>query len=316
MRDVKKSSPGRVGRIGHANDDTSSVGRVFDVLDLFSVGRPVLRIDEMGSLLGYTRSTCYRYVKALATAGLVAPAGGGYYAVGARAIELDRLLQLTDPLLHAGQHVMPALRSADPDSAFLLCTLYGGKVLCIHHEGPSTLEDGGRKVDISRPRGSAFPLFSGAASLVILAGLSGHRIKSLYLRHQAVIVESGLALDWQAFRRALTDIRRQGHAYSTGTFNPYLGGLAVPVVGVGSGEVLGSLTQVKSRARFDAGARSAAARKLAAAAERIAGQLWSPMRKALKSSGGAIAGRRRPARIAGPHARLARRSPHHHREGS
>lgn len=252
-----------------ARESTSSVGRVFDVLDLFSEERPTLRVEDVTALLGYTRSSSYRYVKALADAGLVAPVGGGYYALGARAIELDRLVQLTDPLLHAGQALMPRLVQAIPEAAFLLCSLYGEKVLCIHHEGPAALEHRGRKVSISRPRGLPFSLFSGAASLAILAYLPPYRIKALYLRHQRTIHDSGFAGDWATFREALARVRDDGHAWSTGTFNPYLAGIAVPVR-TGDGEVLGSLTQVQSRDRFDEHARTPVARQLREAADAIA----------------------------------------------
>ena len=264
---------------------SSSVGRVFEVLDLFSAERPLLRIEDIGALLGYTRSTCYRYVKALADAGLVAQSGGGCYSLGPRAIELDRLLQITDPLLHAGQAEMPMLSEHDPACAFLLCTLYGDRVLCIHHEGPSVLEHKGRSVSISRPRGSAFPLFSGAASLAILANLPAYRIRSLYLKHQASIHESGLASEWSGFRSALGAIRRDGYAYSSGTFNVYLGGVAVPVLADDGAEVLGSLTQVASRDVFEPQGQAEAARLLSVAAARIAQRLPSARARAAKTEG-------------------------------
>lgn len=253
----------------NAHDGASSVGRVFEVLDLFTLEQPTLRVDDVSALLGYTRSTSYRYVKALADAGLVAPIGGGYYALGSRAVELDRLLQLTDPLLHAGQAVMPTLVDKASDAALLLCSLYSDKVLCIHHEGPLALEHRGRMVSISRPRGMPFSLFSGAASLVILAHLAPHRIKSIYLRHQLGIAQTGFAADWQTFRALLARIRADGYAYSTGTFNHQLAGLAVAAI-TDDGEVLGSLTQVQSRDRVVEEQRPNVAERLREAAGRIA----------------------------------------------
>lgn len=257
------------GAATRANDGASSVGRVFDVLDLFTVARPTLRVDDVSALLGYTRSTSYRYVKALADAGLVAPIGAGRYALGSRAVELDRLLQLTDPLLHAGRAVMPALVDESSGAALLLCSLYSDKVLCIHHEGPLELAHRGRMVAISRPRGMPFSLFSGAASLAILAHLPAHRVRSLYLRHQNEIAQIGLAADWQTFRSSLTQIRSDGYAYSTGTFNQQLAGLAVPAVSE-DGEVLGCLTQVQSKDAFDDAQRGKIAERLRAAAQKIA----------------------------------------------
>ncbi len=259
-----------------AESGSSSVERVFDVLDLFSEQRPLLRSEDVCELLGYTRSTSYRYIKALADAGLIAAVGGGSYSLGPRAIELERLLHITDPLLHAGQTAMPALLKNSPDSAFLLCTLYGEKVLCIHHEGPSTLMYRDRKVTISRPRGLPFPLFSGAASLIILATLPAYRIKSLFLKHHHDIQKIGLAQSWEEFRTVLADMRRRGYAFTAGGVNPFLGGLSVPIISKDDGAVLGSLTQVQSRDAYTQETMEDMAIALKYASESIVARMETP----------------------------------------
>jgi DNA-binding IclR family transcriptional regulator len=139
---------------------------------------------------------------------------------------------------------MPGLLKHAPDSALLLCSLYGETVLCIHHEGPSALAYKGTSVAISRPRGLPFPLFSGAASLAILAHLPGHRIKSLYVRHHTEVARLGLGSDWTTFRKGLLLIRKSGFAFSAGAFNPLLGGVAVPILAKPDGYIVGSLTLV------------------------------------------------------------------------
>lgn len=247
----------------------SSVGRVFDVLDLFTMERPELRIEDVSDLLGYTRSTAYRYLKALCDSGLVAPVGGGFYGLGPRAIELDRQLQLSDPLLQGGRLVMPALAAEFPNSAFLLCTIYLEKVLCIHNEGPTALDHRGKAVSISRPRGLSLPLFTGAASLAILANFPAYRIKSLFLKHQEAVEQSGLGKSWEAFKLRLAEVRRDGYSFSTNNINTSLAGVAVPIFSPEDGGVIGSLTQVRSRDEFSADAVQLAAERLSAAAGRI-----------------------------------------------
>lgn len=255
---------------GRRASSSSSVGRVFDVLDLFTLERPELRIEDVSELLQYTRSTTYRYLKALCDAGLVAPVGGGYYGLGPRAIELDRQLQLTDPLLQGGRLVMPALAAESPNSALLLCTMYREKVLCIHNEGPTALQHRGQPVTISRPRGLSLPLFTGAASLAILANLPAYRMKSLYLRHREAIDQAGLGGSWESFRARLAELRRDGYAFSTNNINTALAGVAVPIFHPEDGSITGSLTQVRSRDDFSADAVRAAVDRLAGAAGRIA----------------------------------------------
>ena len=54
-------------------------------------------------------STAYRYVLALEEVGLVAASGGGYYILGPAILQLDRQIQLTDPLLLSARPVMNRL---------------------------------------------------------------------------------------------------------------------------------------------------------------------------------------------------------------
>jgi DNA-binding IclR family transcriptional regulator len=205
------------------------MGKVFEVLDLFSLACPLLRIEDISARLGYTRSTAYRYVRELCDAGLLTPiSSSGAYALGPRIIELERLLELTDPLYRAGQSVLP--EAGGPDTVLLLHNLYRDKVLCIYKQGPDMLEHAGRRIQVRRARGLPFPLFQGAASLALLAFLSTHRIRQTYLRSAAQIDAAGLGSDWNAFRDHMGFIRRQGFAISRGQITPFLAGVAVPIL--------------------------------------------------------------------------------------
>ncbi len=229
---------------------TSSLGRAMEVLDLLSVTRPLLRIEDVTARLGYTRSTAYRYVKELCDAGLLAPSSGGMYALGPRVIELERLLVLTDPLYLAGCKVLPDLQVQD--SVLLLHNLYRDKVLCIYKEGPDAFEYEGRRIVVRRARGMPFPLFQGAASLAMLAFFTPHRIRQTYLRSAADIAQAGLGESWDEFRRTLAAIRRRGFATSHDQITPYLAGVAVPIFLPGEKRLIGSLARA-----FPAGLLSA-----------------------------------------------------------
>src|SRR5690606_8008464 len=103
--------PVRTASVTAKENASTSLDKAFEILDLFSLARPILRIEEISALLGYTRSTAYRYLKALCDAGLLAPSSGGTYALGPRIIELEHLLQLTDPLYLAGRKVLRTLHA-------------------------------------------------------------------------------------------------------------------------------------------------------------------------------------------------------------
>jgi DNA-binding IclR family transcriptional regulator len=219
----------------------TSLGKAFEILDLFSMTTPLVRIEDIATRLGYTRSSAYRYLKELCDAGLLAPFASGAYGLGPRIMELERLLELTDPLYTAGRAVLGATRSRQ--DVYLLHSLYRDKVLCIYKEGPEALVYRGRKIVVRRARGLPFPLFQGAASLALLANMSGHRIKQTWLRHPERIAEAGLGDSLDAFRASLAAIRRAGFATSRGQITPLLAGVAVPILRPDDGRLVGSLAQ-------------------------------------------------------------------------
>lgn len=219
----------------------STLARAFEVLELLAVEHPLLRVEDVMSRLGYTRSTAYRYVKELCDAGLLAPSSGGMYALGPRIVELERMLVLTDPLYLAGSQVLPAVREAG--SVLLLHNLYRDKVLCIYKEGPDALEYNGAAIAVRRARGMPFPLFRGAASLAMLAFFTPHRVRQTYLHSADEIARAGLGRSWEEFRRTLAAIRRRGYATSSSQITPNLAGVAVPIFLPGERKVIGSLAR-------------------------------------------------------------------------
>jgi DNA-binding IclR family transcriptional regulator len=223
----------------------STMDRLFDVLDLFSIETPTLRVEDVSSRLGYPRTTSYRCIKALTDGGLIAPVGDGTYALGPRVLELERLMQLTDPLLHASQEVLGQLAQHAPgNNAFLVCSLYRDRVLCIHHAGAESFTSDSMIIPIRRARGLPFPLFKGAASLAILASLPPYRIRSLYLEHEKEVREAGLATNWTEFRQQMKEVRKTGYAISSGQISPHLTAIAAPVTLVDEGQVVGSLCRI------------------------------------------------------------------------
>jgi DNA-binding IclR family transcriptional regulator len=246
----------------------TSLGKAFGILDRFSLSTPLVRIEDIAGELGYTRSTAYRYLKALCDAGLLVPFSNGVYALGPRIMELERLLELTDPLYTAGRAVLGAF---DPsDEVFLLHSLYRDKVLCIYKQGPDALVHQGRRIVVRRARGLPFPLFQGAASLALLAHQSPHRIRQTWLRSPQRIAEAGLGDTLETFRSILSAIRRQGFATSRGQITPLLAGIAVPILRPDDGRVVGSLAQTLTIAELDEATTLRCAARLRATGEAIA----------------------------------------------
>jgi len=231
---VSESQPSSAG------NTRSSVARMLDILDLFTPTTTKVQVDEVGQLLGVGRSTSYRYFQELCDSGLLVQQGKGWYTLGSRVIELEQLLQLSDPLLNAGKTVMTDMLDICQNRTLLLCTLFKDRVLCIHQIGPDHITHNNEKMPIYRGRGSALPLFQGAGSQIILAHLVPHQIRSMYLLRQDEITAAGLGTSWKEFRTNLTMIRKQGFVTTVGKLNPRVLALAVPINNY-AGQITGSL---------------------------------------------------------------------------
>ncbi|MBB3649127.1 IclR family transcriptional regulator (plasmid) [Rhizobium ruizarguesonis] len=228
-----------------ATDDmgSNSLVRMLSLLDLFTAAAPAWSSDALILALGTSRSTGYRYIKALADIGMLAPVANGYYTLGPRIIELDLQIRHCDPLYKAAGPVLKKMASESALSA-ILCALFSGSVLCVREElapdSPAHLFS----------RGQRRPLFRGAASKIILAHLGPHQLRSIYAKHKGTIATSGLGADWDSFRENLAEIRRAGFAKSVGEFNPDVIGIAAPIFNK-AGQILGSIGVAGAESKFN-----------------------------------------------------------------
>jgi DNA-binding IclR family transcriptional regulator len=218
----------------------TSLDRVFDVLNLFSLAKPLWTVDEATVALKHSRSTVYRYIRTLVKAGLLASVGRSY-GLGPRIVELDQQMRLADPLLRAAQPRLAQLRRR-LDAVVLLMRLFHDRIICIHEEWN---ESAGVP---AAGRGRAVTFFRGATSKVILAHLSTRRLKGLYLNHARDIAKAGLGSSWNAFSENLREVRRRGyHISEVGELTKGVFSIAVPIFG-GDRKIIGSLTVLQREA--------------------------------------------------------------------
>ncbi|MGE0314782.1 MAG: IclR family transcriptional regulator [Lautropia sp.] len=215
------------------NGEMNSLERMLSLLEVFTPAAPVWSMDDLIQYAGVSRSTCYRQVRALQGAGLLTRVGQSAYMLGPAVIELDRSIRVSDPIYLAGAAPMRSLCRATGQTV-ILCVLYSGAVMCVREEIGVDAPVG------SFSRGQKRPLFTAAASKVILAQLPAHQLRRLYARHRTDIAKAGLGADWDGFRAALRKIRDAGHCVTVGEFTPGIVGIAAPIFNR-SGQVLGSL---------------------------------------------------------------------------
>jgi DNA-binding IclR family transcriptional regulator len=228
-------------RDGGKSGMESSGDRLLAVLGLFTIERPRWAVEEAAEQLGVSPATCYRYFKRLTNAGMISPVSGAQYTLGPAIIQMDRQIQISDPMLRAARGVMHGLMQHAPDgSTGLLCRLFHDRVMCVHQ-----VFGRGPQEPVAYERGRPMPLFRGATSKAILAHLPPRKLKSLYENNVEEIGES-----WDVFRAKLAEIRRCGYAVSRREIDPNRIGLGAPVFGKDRA-VLGSLSFALSYDRTD-----------------------------------------------------------------
>jgi len=219
----------------------STIERAFIILDMLGEEHSTISPDEVAQALGSTRSTTYRYIKTLCDTGFLMQLSRGAYALGPRIVELERKIQLSDPLLNSARPLMREHARETYDSVLLLCGLWGERVLCLHQEtGPAS---NGHPPIIQRARGIPFPLFRGAASLSILANLPLAKRRGLYLQHSKEIDGAGLGSSWEEFRKATRALREDKAVVTRGTFGSDLVAVAAPILDEDD-IALGSITRI------------------------------------------------------------------------
>jgi DNA-binding IclR family transcriptional regulator len=221
----------------------TSLEKMLGLLDVFTRAAPVWSTEDLIRYANVSPSTCYRYLKTLHKAGLLARVANGSYVLGPRILELDRTTRLADPVYVAGGPVIARLAEKTRCSA-LLCILYSDKVMCVRE----ALAPGAPPELFSR--GQQRPLFSGATAKAILAWLPAHQLRSLFAKHRKTIAAAGLGSDWDSFRKSLRQIRDDGYALTVGEFNPGIAAIAAPLFNR-AGDVLGSLAIATSAAKLN-----------------------------------------------------------------
>jgi DNA-binding IclR family transcriptional regulator len=230
-----------------SKDKTHGSGdRLLAVLALFTAAQTQWTVEAAAEKLGVSTTTTYRYFKKLTKAGLISPVAGAGYTLGPAIIQMDRLIQASDPVLNGARGVMIDLVGhAVEGSTALLCRLFHDRVMCVHQ-----IMGRGPQEPVSYERGRLMPLYRGATSKIILAHLPPRTLKALFAHHAEEIADADLGASFAEFRRGLAAIRRAGVSVSRGEIDPGRVGVAAPIFDQDRA-VLGSLSLALPAAHAD-----------------------------------------------------------------
>ncbi len=214
----------------------SVISRVSAIFNMFSDEKPLLTIEEIAATLEVSPASAYRYVSELTHAGMLTRSSG-CYRIGPKIIQLEYLVRRYDPVIQVGLELMNTLSDITGCSV-LLCNVYDQTIVNVVHVV------GSNPVQLTYTRGMPMPLFRGSQAHVILAHTDRRKLKRIFeasLNNPALAPDvKAIGADWQAFTKALRQIRSRGYYISRSELNSGVDGIAAPVFGE-SEEILGSL---------------------------------------------------------------------------
>jgi DNA-binding IclR family transcriptional regulator len=222
----------------------AGLSRYVSVLRLFDEEHSEWTVSQIAAALAVPASTVYRTVREMLAAEFLEPTTEAHYRLGARFIEFDRLVRVTDPLYREGTAVLrDVVVQARVPCVAILARLYDDTVMCIADYRAT--ED---SVYTSYERGRPRPLTRGATSKVILAQLPPRRLVKLLDNTSKKAGPS--AKNESKFRDELVGIRKRGYAITRGEVDKHVVGIAAPV-SVPERALTGSISLVVPAAILD-----------------------------------------------------------------
>lgn len=223
----------------------SGFDRYNSVLRLFDEQTCIWTVPQISAELGVPQSTVYRTVRELVHVNFLEPAPDAHYRLGTAFIEYDRLLRVTDPFLLQGSAQLDKIvQNAELPCVGLFSRLYNGRVMCIADQPSEQLT-----FSSSYERGRPMPLMRGATSKVILSSLPTRQLNRL-LKNLSPQQLAELPMEFEAFRKHLSDIRKAGYSVTSSEIDKGLVGIAAPIVLPGH-DITASLSLVLEERSLD-----------------------------------------------------------------
>ena len=190
------------------------------ILNLFSEYRSSWTVAEISEKLKTPSSTIYRIVREMVLAEFLESAAGAYFRLGPAFIKFNRTINLSDPLVRAGQPFLEKLANENPIvSVNVLARLYSKKVMCVaDFKSPSF------KNNTSYQKGKLMPLMYGATSRAIIMQINGKRLEDLL---SSETFKTGNEKDY--FLKSIKNDKKKGYCCTQGQVDRDLIGFAVPI---------------------------------------------------------------------------------------
>lgn len=205
--------------------------RAVEVLLLFDDDHPTWSATTIARRLGASRSTTYRYLQNLRSAGLIEESDAGF-RLGPRVLYLAQVARKGMGMSEAAIPTMRKLATATEET-IILTRLIGDRVICLERE------ESRHRLRLSYERGQVLPVHAGASALILLAWLSTSALDEILGGGELEAFTASTTTDERVLRARLGEIRRRGYAVTFGERDPGVVGVAAPIWGQRGGVAAG-----------------------------------------------------------------------------
>ena len=224
--------------------ELTTLRRGLDILSLFSEGTPALDTSAVAERMEMSKSTAYKYVQTLETAGfLVRAEDGRSFKLGPSVLELTSRIPKASALVDVATPLLKGLVDQTNETV-VLTTIMGTKAVCLARE------ESGHSLKLTYEIGATYPLHAGASALVLLAAMETTARARLLRNLRLDRYTDRTIVDRKALAERIEQITEDGYAVSTGELSEGVFAVAAPV-SVRSGDVLASLAISGPLHRFD-----------------------------------------------------------------
>ena len=219
--------------------------RAIEVLSVFSHARPALSLAEIVQAVGLPKTTVFRVLSSLVERGLCEwDATGGKYSLGFELVRLADIRRRQSNVHDVAIPVMREIRNAVNETVILSVRSGDFRVHIDFVEGLHPMR---RMADL----GVRAPLYAGAASKVLLAGMEDDEIEAYLGRTDLTAFQESTITDRAVLWREIRAIRKRGFAESKGELFPGGGALAAPIKDF-SGRTIGVMDILTPEHRYTA----------------------------------------------------------------
>lgn len=231
-------------RSGTYRERNSTADRALDILGLFTEQRLTVSAAELAAEFGIARSTAYRYLQTLMTAGFLEESPRGGFRLGLRVFELARIARRSYGLSEIAMPLLQDLAESTGETA-LLTRRSGDRAVCLER-----VQSESQRVRLTYERGSALALNAGASAWVLLAWEEPDVIDGLLAASTLNKYTENTLTSRAEILERLRTVREAGFAVSNGELDPDAIGIGAPVFGDG-GRVVAGVSVVALRRRTE-----------------------------------------------------------------